>query len=86
MTNLVFAATTYNNGLFPKMENLVSDMKALTVQNKKVAVIENGTWAPSAVKTMKAIRAASLEELCQAVPRNTAEAVWRHYHEGGENG
>ena len=53
VTNLVFAATTYNNGLFPKMENLVSDMKALTVQNKKVAVIENGTWAPQSGKLLR---------------------------------
>ena len=35
-------------------------------------------------KTLKAIRAASLEQLCEAVPRNTAEAVWRHYHEEDE--
>jgi excinuclease ABC subunit C len=31
-------------------------------------------------KTIKAIREASLEELCQAVPRNTAQAVWEHFH------
>lgn len=54
VSHIVFGATTYNNGLFPKMENLVQDMKALTVQNKKYAIIENGTWAPAAGKLLKA--------------------------------
>lgn len=54
VTNLVFGATTYNNGLFPKMENLVADMKALSVQNKKISIIENGTWAPTSGKLLKA--------------------------------
>ena len=54
VTNLVFGATTYNNGLFPKMENLVADMKALSVQNKKISIIENGSWAPTSGKLLKA--------------------------------
>ncbi|MDD6282008.1 MAG: FprA family A-type flavoprotein [Oribacterium sp.] len=54
VSHIVFGATTYNNGLFPKMENLIQDMKALTVQNKKYAIIENGTWAPAAGKLLKA--------------------------------
>ena len=49
---MVIAATTYNAGIFPKMENLLSDMKALNVQNKKVAVMENGTWAPTCGKAV----------------------------------
>lgn len=49
---MVIAATTYNAGIFPKMENLLSDMKALNVQNKKVAVMENGTWAPNCGKAV----------------------------------
>ncbi len=35
------------------MENLLSDMKALAVQKKTVAVMENGTWAPTAAKQVK---------------------------------
>lgn len=49
---MVIAATTYNAGIFPKMENLLSDMKALNVQNKKAAVMENGTWAPTCGKAV----------------------------------
>ena len=48
--NIVLATPTSNGGLFPKMANLLEDMKALNVQNKTVAVIENGTWAPVASK------------------------------------
>ena len=54
-SHLVFAATTYNNGLFPKMESLLNDMKNLNVQNRKVAILENGTWAPQSAKLVKEI-------------------------------
>lgn len=36
---------TYNLGIFPPMHNFLMDMKALNVQNRTVAVIENGSWA-----------------------------------------
>lgn len=52
-SHLVFAAPTYNAGIYPVMENLLSDMKALAVQKKTVAVMENGTWAPTAAKQVK---------------------------------
>ena len=51
---IVLASVSYNAGIHPKMEALLSDMKALAVQNKKVAVVENGTWAPSAQKCIRA--------------------------------
>ncbi len=54
-THIILAAPTYNGGIYPKMENLLSDMKALTVQNKKIAVIENGTWAATTGKQIKDI-------------------------------
>ena len=50
---LVFAAPTYNGGIYPVMENLLSDMKALAVQKKTVALMENGTWAAMAAKQMR---------------------------------
>lgn len=50
---LVIAATTYNAGIYPKMEHLLTDMKALNVQKKTVALIENGTWAPTSGKLMR---------------------------------
>ena len=52
-SHVVFAAPTYNGGIYPVMENLLADMKALAVQNKTVALLENGTWAPTTAKQMR---------------------------------
>ena len=52
-SHLVFAATTYNNGVFVTMENLLHDIAAHNLQNRKVAVIENGSWAPASGKLMR---------------------------------
>ena len=45
-SHLVFASTTYNMGIFASMENLLNDITAHNLQNRKVAVIHNGSWAP----------------------------------------
>lgn len=47
-SHLVIACPTYNGGIYPPMENLLNDMKALSVQKRIVALIDNGTWAPTA--------------------------------------
>ena len=52
-SHLVLAAPTYNNGLFTPMENLLLDLKAHNFQNRTVAIIENGSWAPQAGKLMR---------------------------------
>ncbi len=52
---IVFASPTYNAGIFPKMETLLLELKAHNFQNRKAAVIENGTWAVSAGKQIKEI-------------------------------
>ena len=44
-SHLVIACPTYNGGIYPPMENLLTDMKALSVQKRTVALVENGTWA-----------------------------------------
>ena len=46
-SHLVFASTTYNMGIFVSMENLLNDLCAHNIQNRKVAIVENGSWAPS---------------------------------------
>lgn len=46
-SHLVFAAPTYNGGIYPAMRNLLDDMAALGLKNRTAAVIENGSWAPS---------------------------------------
>lgn len=45
-SHIVFATTTYNMGIFVSMENLLNDITAHNLQNRKVAVIHNGSWAP----------------------------------------
>lgn len=51
-SHLVLAAPTYNSGIQPKMEAYLSDIKALNLQKRTVAVIDNGTWAATAGKQM----------------------------------
>ena len=52
-SHLVLAAPTYNGGLHPRMESFLADIKALGLQNRTVALIENGTWAPVSAKHMR---------------------------------
>ena len=54
---LVFASSTYNMEIFPPMENLLLELKGHNMQNRAVAVIENGTWAPQSGKKMRQLLA-----------------------------
>jgi len=44
-SHLVLASVTYNLGIYPAMHNFLMDMKALNVQSRTVAIMENGSWA-----------------------------------------
>lgn len=50
---VIFAASSYDGGVFPPMENLLAHLKSKAYQNRKVGIVENGSWAPSAARTMK---------------------------------
>lgn len=52
-SHIVFASPTYNAGMFVTMENLLSDLKEHNLQNRTVALIDNGTWAATAAGQMK---------------------------------
>ena len=54
-SHLVFASATYNGGIFTNMEHLLLELKAHNLQNRTVALMENGSWAPVAGKKMKEI-------------------------------
>lgn len=54
-SHLVFASITYNGGIFTNMEHLLLELKAHNLQNRTVALMENGSWAPVACKKMKEI-------------------------------
>lgn len=52
---VIFAASSYNAGVFPPMQELLHALQGKNYQNRKVGIIENGSWAPSAGKCMKNI-------------------------------
>ena len=54
-SHLVFASTTYNAGIFCNMETALLDLKAHNLQNRTVALIENGSWAATSGGLMKGI-------------------------------
>ncbi|WP_160680132.1 FprA family A-type flavoprotein [Clostridium sp. C8-1-8] len=49
-SHLVLASVTYNLKIYPPMLDYINDMKALNLQKRKVAIIENGSWAPQSGK------------------------------------
>ncbi|MCD8383973.1 MAG: FprA family A-type flavoprotein [Clostridiales bacterium] len=52
-SRLVLAAASYDGGVFPPMENFLCTLTAKAYQNRRVALVENGSWAPSAGRVMK---------------------------------
>lgn len=52
-SHLVFASTTYNAGIFVAMENLLHDLAAHNLQNRTVAFVQNGSWAPTSGELMR---------------------------------
>ena len=52
---VVLAASSYDAGVMPKMEDFLHHLKSKNYQSRKIALIENTSWAPSAVRTMKSI-------------------------------
>ena len=51
---MILAASSYDAGVFPPMEKFLNHLRAKNFQNRKVAIVENGSWAPSAGRTMRA--------------------------------
>lgn len=52
---IILAASSYNAGVFVPMDQFLRKLKERNYQNRKIAIIENGSWAPSAAKSMKNI-------------------------------
>lgn len=53
VSHIVLASVTYNLGIYPLIHNYLMDMKALNVQNRTIALIENGSWATQSGKLME---------------------------------
>ena len=54
-SHLVFASSTYNSGIFCNMETALLDIKAHNLQNRTVAFMQNGSWAPTSASLMKGL-------------------------------
>ena len=54
-SHLIFASTTYNAGIFVSMDELLRDLAAHNIQNRTVALVENGSWAPTSGGLMREI-------------------------------
>lgn len=52
---MVLAASTYNMGVFPPMEQFLHHLQGKNYQKRKIGIIENGSWAPAAATKMKEI-------------------------------
>ncbi|MCQ2914458.1 MAG: flavodoxin domain-containing protein [Alphaproteobacteria bacterium] len=77
---LVLATTTYDAGIFPQMETFISHLKAKTYQNRTIALIENGSWAPMAAKKMKA-ELESLKNITFIDPILTIKSAYKKENE-----
>ncbi len=53
VSHIVFASSTYNAGIFVNMENALHDIVAHNLQNRTIAIVENGSWAPTAGNLMR---------------------------------
>ena len=52
---VVLAAASYNAGVMPAMEDFLHHLKGKNYQNRTVALVENGSWAPTAARTMREV-------------------------------
>ena len=52
-SDIVLATTTYNGSIFPYMQDFIERLKERNFKNRRLALIENGSWAPTAAKSMK---------------------------------
>ena len=71
---IVLAASSYNAGLMPYMEDFLHHLAAKAYQKRTVALIENGSWAPSAAKTMREILS-GMKEITVVEPVVTVRGV-----------
>lgn len=71
LSHLVLASVTYNLGIYPPMHNYLMDLKALNMQKRTVALIENGSWAPKSGALMEEF----LDEMKQMTVLNEKVSV-----------
>ena len=75
LSNIVLASVTYNTGLFPAMLDYLEDMKALEVQNRTIALMENGSWGPRAASHMTNFINNNLKNMTILEPKVTIKSA-----------
>jgi flavorubredoxin len=80
-SHVVLASVTYNLEVYPPMLNYIMDMKALNLQKRTFALIENGSWAPQAAKLMRGL----LEEMKDMTILDNEMSVNSSLKEGDED-
>ncbi|MCQ4638552.1 FprA family A-type flavoprotein [Anaerovorax odorimutans] len=78
LSHIVLASVTYNLGIYPPMLDYLMDMKALNMQKRTVALIENGSWAPKSGALMEEF----LDEMKQMTVLNEKVSVLSSLNEG----
>ena len=78
-SKMICAASSYDGGLFPPMEDFLCHLRSKTYRSRKVAIVENGTWAPSAACVMRgyleAMKNIQLCDLQVTIPSAVKEAT-----------
>ena len=69
VSHIVLASVTYNLGIYPVMHNFLMDMKALNLQNRTFAILENGSWAPKSGDLMERFLDQEMKQMTVLNPR-----------------
>lgn len=75
-SSMILAAASYDAGVFPCMEDFLHHLKSKNYQNRKIGIIENGSWAPSAAKTIRGILD-GMKNIRIAAPAVTIKSVMK---------
>lgn len=75
-SHLVLAAASYDAGVFPPMENFLSKLRAKNYQKRRVGIVENGSWGPTAARVMKTMLE-GLKELTVVEPAVTIKSAMK---------
>jgi flavorubredoxin len=73
-SHIVFAASTYNAGIFPAVESAIVDLKAHALRGRTVGIIQNGTWAVTSGKQMSEL-VASMNDMTILEPTITVKST-----------
>jgi len=81
LSHVVLASVTYNLGIYPLIHNYLMDMKALDLQKRTFAIVENGSWAPNAGDLIHQFLDKELKEITILEDRVSINSAFRDINE-----